>query len=333
MTLSRSFIRNAVTTPLDARIMNMAGLVANADGSPRAGVLGAAATAIVATTATMNVTIAAAEFATTKGRADGVSIFGNDGSVSVLIGSAPLSNSRIDVIYVKHNDDTTGDANALPVFGVLAGTAAASPSKPGPLPTGALELATIRVYAGTTATNGGSNVLTNTYQMTASRGGVVMFRDQTERDAWTNPVDGQLAHVISLDATFEWVDSTIKWVHVGGKPVASTPFSYQSGYSTETNPAVTPARLVEQCGRIFLEGRMISVSAGFAAGTFYLVATITDNTKWPSKLTSFPANVNDVYGVIRVDVDGTIRFTPSQSFTGPLQLNLASVSWTDKRLY
>lgn len=213
MALSKSFIRDAATTPLDARLMNMAQIVCNADGTPRPGVIGNPGANLVSTTATMNVTVAAAEFATTKGKADGVAIFTNDGTVNVAIGAAPASNSRIDVIWVKHNDNTTGDANALPVFGVTAGTAAASPTKPA-IPTGALELATLRIYAGTTATNGGSNTLTNTYQMTASRGGVVPFRTPADLTAWTTPQEGQLAYDISTgdlyrDTPAGWkIDST-----------------------------------------------------------------------------------------------------------------------------
>lgn len=209
MTLTRSFIRNAATTPTDARIMNMAQLVANADGTPRVGVLGGANPSIVSTTGTMSVAIAAAEFATSKGRADGVSIFANDGTVNVAIGAAPASNSRIDVIWVKHNDSTTGDANSLPTFGVTPGAAAASPTKPA-IPTGALELATLRVYAGTTATNGGANTLVNTYQMTAGRGGEVAFRTKTELDAWTTAVDGQTAYVIGDSQPYRWLGG--KWV-------------------------------------------------------------------------------------------------------------------------
>lgn len=204
MTLTRGFARNAATTPLDTRLMDMATVVCNADGSPRAGVIGGHAPAIVAATATMNVTVAAAEFITTKGKSDGVMRFTNDGTVNVLIGNAPASNSRIDVIYVKHNDNTTGDATSTPVFGVQAGTAAASPVKPA-IPTGALELATIRVYSGSTATNNGGNVLTNTYAMTAARGGTVPFRDATERAAWANPVLGQKAFQINDQRTYTWL--------------------------------------------------------------------------------------------------------------------------------
>lgn len=192
MTLTRGFIRNAVTTPLDARLMDMAQIVGNSDGSPRPGVLDGDGRTLVTPLATMNVAVAAADFVTSKGTADGVAIFTNDGTVNVAIAAAPASNSRIDVIWVRHQDSTTGDAASTPIFGVTTGVAAASPTKPA-IPTGALELATLRVYSGTTAANGGSNTLTNTYQMTASRGGVVPFRNLAELNAWTNPQTGQRA--------------------------------------------------------------------------------------------------------------------------------------------
>lgn len=218
MALTRGFIRNAVTTPLDARLMDMAQIVCNADGSPRVGVMGNAGPSIVTPLATMNVAIAAAEFVTSKGKADGVAIFTNDGTVNVAIAAAPASNSRIDVIWVKHNDNTTGDANSTPTFGVTAGTAAASPTKPA-IPTGALELATLRVYAGTTAANGGSNTLTNTYQMTASRGGVVPVRTTTERDAWTTAAPGQQLLVIASGFLYAFVAGA--WVGWSGYSYAS----------------------------------------------------------------------------------------------------------------
>jgi len=211
MTLSRSFIKNAITTPLDARLMLMAQVVANADGSPRAGVLGSSNPSIVTALGMMEVAIAAAEFVTTKGRADGVSIFANDGTVNVAIGAAPVSNSRIDTIWVKHNDSTTGDANSLPTFGVTPGVAAPSPVKAA-IPTGALELATLRVYAGTTAANGGTNTLTNTYAMTAARGGEVPFRTKDALNLWTTAAVGQSAVTLSTGEKWTWSGSS--WVLV-----------------------------------------------------------------------------------------------------------------------
>lgn len=207
MTLTRGFVRNAVTTPLDARLMDMAQIVGNNDGSPRPGVLDGDGRTLVTALATMNVAVGQADFVTTKGTADGVAIFTNDGTVNVAIAAAPASNSRITVIWVKHNDNTTGDANSLPVFGTTDGAAAASPTKPA-IPTGALELATLRVYSGTTAANGGANVLTNTYQMTASRGGMVVVRTLAELTAWTTP---QLSQRV-----FNMADKRIYTRHAAG---------------------------------------------------------------------------------------------------------------------
>lgn len=226
MALTRGFIRNAVTTPLDARLMDMAIVVANADGSPRPGVLTQSVANLVAPLATMNVAVAAAEFVTTKGKADGVAIFTNDGVVNVPITAAPASNSRITVIWVKHNDNTTGDANSLPTFGTTDGAAAASPTKPA-IPTGALELATLRVYAGTTATNGAPNTLTDTYAMTALRGAPVPFRNLTELSAWA-PADGATAYRIDSKITYKrlngvWMPWDSDWL------TASTGISSVSG--------------------------------------------------------------------------------------------------------
>lgn len=215
MALTKGFARNAATTPLDARLMHMAGIVCNVDGSPRVGVLGGANVSIVATTATMNVTIAAAEFVTSKGKSDGVMTFTNDGLVNLLISAAPASNSRIDVIWVKHEDNTTGDAASLPIFGVTAGTAAATPTKPA-IPTGALELATMLINAGTIATNGGANVLTNTYQMTAARGGVVHFRTKADLNLWTTAVDGQPARAAGDSYTL----NAAAWLFTGQDSVS-----------------------------------------------------------------------------------------------------------------
>lgn len=237
MTLTRGFIRNAVTTPLDARLMDMAQIVCNADGSPRTGIMGAATPSAVGTLGTMNVAIFANEYVVSKGKADGVVVLTNDGTVNVAIAAAPGSNSRIDVIYVKHNDNTTGDANSLPIFGAVTGTAAASPTKPA-LPTGALELATLRVYTGTSATNGGSNTLTQTAAFTASRGGTVPFRTKAELVGWTTAPAYAEATVIA-DGTSgfngKWINAPGGWRPVGS---ATTRRTRSAAFNLPTTLAV-----------------------------------------------------------------------------------------------
>lgn len=210
MTLTKGFALNAATTPLDARLMDLARVVTNSDGSPRVGLLSSNINPVSANAA-MSVTVQAAEFVTSKGRADGVFIFTNDGAVTVALPPAPVANSRIDVIWVKYNDTTTSDATDGPVFGVTSGDAAASPTKPA-IPTGALELATQRTYAGTTAANQSPNALANTAPLTAMKGGEVLFRSKADLDAWTNPRNGQCAAVIGGDQyhrdSSAWIPAT-----------------------------------------------------------------------------------------------------------------------------
>lgn len=313
MTLTRGFIRNAVTTPLDARLMDMSGIVCNADGTPRAGVLGTAlgvGGAIVSTTATMSVNVAAGEFVTTKGKADGVAIFTNDGTVAVAIAAAPASNSRIDVIYVKHNDDTTGDADALPVFGVVTGTAAASPVKPA-VPTGALELATLRVYAGTTASNGGSNVLTNTYQMTAARGGVVPVRDSTERSAWTAP-DGALTYQLDTDELY--VRANGAWALISGlvdygplDPAVTA--IYGAGWSNYASGGWSGTRYWRRSRIVYVNGS--SAKTSWAAGETIL--TLPAGSRPPGRIEGIGVTV-EASGAVITKAAGSVAMTLAASF-------------------
>lgn len=312
MTLTKGFARNSAKTPLDQRLADMATIVANADGSPRTGVLGGANLSIVTALATMNVAVAAAEFVTSKGKADGVMIFTNDGTVNVPIPAAPASNSRIDVICVRHNDDTTGDANALPTFVVRSGAAAASPTKPA-LQTGDLELATLRVYAGTTAANGGSNTLTNTYQMTAGRGGVVAMRTAVERDAWTNPVDGQLVFVSATDATYQY-EATVPtpgWYHVSGKPdIANISLT---GVNLKARAGTHPPRARKSNGTIFLEGSAdVTASTSWTGGTTYGFGTLPVGYR-PGVQVEGIARFGLTFAVVVIATSGAIAFAPGQS--------------------
>ena len=306
----------------------MATIVCNAGGTPRTGVLGNANASIASALATWHFRVQAAEFVTSKGKADGVMIFTNDGVVDVPIAAgAPVSNSRIDVLWVKHEDNTTGDAASLPIFGVTSGAAAGSPTKPA-IPTGAEEIATLRAYSGTTGASGGANILTNTYKMTAGRGGIVPVRTLTERDAWTAPapVDGQFVLVLADDTTYQYVDSTIGWHHVAGKPIISA-ISFTGIYS-----AGTPApRIVEMGGRIWLEGVIVSTASNFSASIGYNVGTIPV-AKAPSQNRLWPIYTNGVFGWLVVDTAGVVSITSSVGYTGAMSARLNGASWADRRL-
>lgn len=171
MTLYKGYIRNAQQTPVDVRLATAAQLTRDTSGNVRTGILGELPTLVTAR-GDMAVTVGEANFVSSKSLADGAVIFGNRGFVAVPLEGASTANSRIDVVYVKHNDDTTGDADPFPIFGVVKGDAAASPIKKA-IPTGAIELATILLPAGVTATNSAGVVITQTAQATSLLGSPV----------------------------------------------------------------------------------------------------------------------------------------------------------------
>jgi hypothetical protein len=74
MALTKGFARNNAKTPLDQRLADMATIVCNADGTPRTGVLGNANASIASALATWHFRVQAAEFVTSKGKADGVRV-------------------------------------------------------------------------------------------------------------------------------------------------------------------------------------------------------------------------------------------------------------------
>lgn len=218
MPLTLGFVKNAPTTPLDGRLMDAATLVAESDGSPRTGVLGYVSGLVTTNgdTAPMSLSVGAAGFVCSKSKADGVTRPTNDGLVKVTIGAAPgtAGTSRYDVLWVRHNDNTTGDANSLPTFGITSGAPLASPVVPA-TPAGATKLGHLRIYSGTTSTAGGANIWTPTYQMTTGVGGTVPFRSLAELKAWTTPKIGQRATVNgeagvgSVPGEWEWTG--LRW--------------------------------------------------------------------------------------------------------------------------
>jgi hypothetical protein len=178
----------------DYRI-NQAGLIAPQTSSlaVRTGVMIApGSTALVtgtAATGTMTVSIAAHHWVTTRGTADGIYLGAKEAAGTVNIAAAPGANSRIDVVYVRQTDASSTispDAATAEEYGVVTGTAAASPTKP-PLTSvpGAVELATVTVAVGATATNGANVTINNTALQVSARGARVWVHNQAERDALT----------------------------------------------------------------------------------------------------------------------------------------------------
>ncbi|HWK19829.1 MAG TPA: hypothetical protein VNR37_03540 [Microbacteriaceae bacterium] len=137
-------------------------------------------------------------------RGGGPIFMANDGTVTVSVDAAPGSNSRIDVVYFKQNESASpySDANDNPVFGVEKGTAGAVPVKP-TIPTGAVELATILIPSGVSATNAGGVVITQTFPFTATTGGPIWVRNATERGALSTYPAGTRVRQLDTAHTYE----------------------------------------------------------------------------------------------------------------------------------
>lgn len=202
-------------TTLEHRLQLAGQYAENAPGVPRSGILHQAATVLVAARGDMSYDIGPCPAVIGRTASEGVYTPTLTGTTNVPTDDAPATNSRWDLVYLKQNDVAKGDADNLAVVGVIKGTAAASPTKPtGSLPAGALLLAEARIFAGTTATNGGSNTVSQVWRHTAMRGAPVPVRNTAERDEITVPANGQ--KVTRLDVpglpVETWDGGTTEWV-------------------------------------------------------------------------------------------------------------------------
>lgn len=154
------------TTPVEARnalqaIFPSAGVVDGLTVSGKAG--------------DWHYSVAAGHAVTTRGGTDGVTILTVDGATDTpVVAAAPASGSRWDLIWIRHNDVDSGDADSAAVLGVTEGTASGSPSKPyGSVPAGALVLAEAQVAAGATGTLHANVTITQVATSAHLRGAVV----------------------------------------------------------------------------------------------------------------------------------------------------------------
>jgi hypothetical protein len=193
MTVTKGFVTGAATTALDTRKADAEKIATDASGNPRIGLLTENPSIVTSdpSTAPMRLAVAAAGIVTERSAADGVAHWANDGTVFVTV-TKPGSNSHYVVVYVKHNDTESGDGSSLPELGVVTGAAGAVPAVPA-VPAGAREIARALIPSTATSTQSGGVVITNTYPMTAMRGGVVPLRNGTEEAAWS-PANGAVAY-------------------------------------------------------------------------------------------------------------------------------------------
>lgn len=319
---------SGAATFLDIRQTRAGEFARSAAGVLRSGILPAHPNALVTAKATMAVDVAAFVAVIDRNGAVGVA---NDGTVAVTISAAPASGSRWSVVYVKQRESAApmSDGADGPVLDKVESTSSEATAR-GLLPVGALELAVVQIPAGATATNSVGVVITQTHLYTASAGGTVLVRNVTERNAWT-PGDGQLVHVLGTDQLFQYVDSTIGWLHIGGKPeIAAITPNTAGGISAGTP---TP-RVIGQAGRIALEGIMTASSGTYTAGTTYGigVAGAIPAAFAPKVELRFAVSYNFVYfGELIVGTDGSLTWRPASTISAAPLISLVG-SWPDKRL-
>lgn len=157
----------------------------------------------------------------------GALLIQNDGNVNVPLAAAPSANSRIDVVYVKQNETRSpmSDGSDVPGFGVVKGTAAATPVAPS-VPAGALALAQVLLPAGVSNTAASGVVITQTYIGAAMRGDMLRVQSSAQRDAMTMVPDGTLLHNVADNCDYvrkggKWRGWNMPWrdIHSGSHKV------------------------------------------------------------------------------------------------------------------
>lgn len=154
----------------------------------------------------------------------GALLLQNDGDVKVPLSAAPSANSRIDVVYVKQNESRPpmSDASDVSVFGVVKGTAAATPVAPS-VPAGALALAQVLLPAGVSNTAAAGVVITQTYIGAALKGDMLRVHTSAQRDALTTVPEGTLLHNVADNNDYVRTPSG-KWVKTRDTLSFSAPY-------------------------------------------------------------------------------------------------------------
>jgi hypothetical protein len=176
-----------VTTAQMART-SLASLVAHDANGPRLGIFYEGNQTLLTGTATtspsMQVSVSPLAWVGLKALAEGVYIGRSTSTVLVDVAAAPASNSRIDVVYVMQRDQnatTSRDGITQGEIGVITGTAAVSPTKPA-IPAGAVEVGSLTIQAGVTATTNAGCTITTTWGWTCAAGAPIPVPNQATRD-------------------------------------------------------------------------------------------------------------------------------------------------------
>lgn len=186
----------------------LAGLIVkNAAGVPRSGVFPRHLNSLVTARSDMNVNIGIFEAAAVQ--FGGAILLTNDATAQLpsSLVSPGVGITNYYVIYAKQNESASPgtDANNNVIFGAVLSTSSFDTARASGarmdasgtgLPTGAVELATVEMPTGKTATNQSLVVITQTFQYTAAAGGTVVLRSLAETAEW-EPADGAMAYRMS----------------------------------------------------------------------------------------------------------------------------------------
>jgi hypothetical protein len=293
----------------DIRAALRANIAQDADGNIKQGLAPTAATlsGVVTSRDDMQCDIAAFSAAIDR---QGPVFLHHEGTDQVTITPAPAANSRIDSIWVKQQESAAplSDSTDGPIFGVTDGTPNANPVPP-EIPEGALQLATITIPSTATSTSSSGVIITNTYPFTASLGGQIYFRSDTEMQEWT-PVEGQKAFIPTGDKAGEYVGKSEVWDSVSlTPPVAIGKFAHcwsRSGVTTVT----------------YTEGYGTPI-IHTTSGQLTRVATLPKGFCPPHQVvTPFAQNPSSgALGKLIIKTDGTINLTHSYGNSGENWLN------------
>jgi len=251
----------------------LAGQVVRSDaGVLRKGILPAHTGPLVTGTSTMNVAVG--PFVAVLDR-NGAIFLANDGTVNVQLSSAPASGSRWSVVYVKQQETDAADAENGPIIHRVESTSSEAAAR-ALLPAGALELAVVKVDAGSATTNAVGVTITQTHPYTAMAGGVVLVRSSSERDGWS---PGPGAECFQLDVGDKYVRAGGQWVR-SWTSVAPTVLAAASGWVANSGqgfaPTITATNdIVSVYGGLYMNGAAPFSEAFVAPSWARVVRTTT----------------------------------------------------------
>lgn len=328
------FTAGLVLSAQEART-GLSALVARDGAGARLGVFYEGSQSLIAGTATttpsMQVSVSPLAFCGQKASGEGVYVGRSVGTVLVDIAAAPASNSRIDVVYVMQRDansTTSPDSVTQGEVGVVTGTAAVSPTKPA-IPAGAVEVGTVTVSSGVTATTNAGVTIATTCTWTAAAGSPIPVVSQAQRDALSKFVGLQVKRLDGSGAVQTWKGSVWDPDPLDTGWVALT---LNSGGVAGTFTAVTgyPLQYRQVGNRVWVRGMVT-----FSTNNVTNVMTTLPAAATPAQSTwldlTIGGGTNYIMQIL-VSSSGTIQI-PSSYYTGTaatgMQINVTGTFLID----